>query len=181
MSDTIGKETMPVGSRWGTSIYDYELNGDRIDFQDLMIQISINRATAVEGEVTPLSTRMRQRNTDLQDLGNALADLTAQQATYDKDATGGTSSGHALSDKTRDTLARLDIWAIAYEDRYLWKSYTEMFIQMTKSKIDALNNDSQRDMTRLQSLVDRRDESFSTATTLMTSVSDTRSNAIRNL
>jgi uncharacterized coiled-coil DUF342 family protein len=72
-------------------------------------------------------------------------------------------------------------WGIAYDDRYLWKSYTEMFIQKTKSKIDTLNNESQTDMTRLQSLVDRRDESYNTATTLMTNVSDTRSNAIRNL
>ena len=31
-------------------------------------------------------------------------------------------------------------------------------------------------MSRLQSLVDRRDESYSTATNLMTSISDTRSN-----
>jgi hypothetical protein len=36
-------------------------------------------------------------------------------------------------------------------------------------------------MSRLQSLVDRRDESYSTATNLMTHVSDTRSNLIRNL
>ena len=36
-------------------------------------------------------------------------------------------------------------------------------------------------MSRLQSLVDRRDESYSTATNLMTNISDTRSNLIRNL
>jgi hypothetical protein len=52
---------------------------------------------------------------------------------------------------------------------------------MVKSKVDGLNNESQTDMTRLQSLVDRRDESFSTATNLMSTVSDTRSNLIRNL
>ena len=50
-----------------------------------------------------------------------------------------------------------------------------------KNKIDALNNEGQKDMTRLQSLVDRRDEAFSTASTLMNAVSDTRSNLIRNL
>ena len=54
-------------------------------------------------------------------------------------------------------------------------------IQSVKSKIDGLNTDAQSDMTRLQSLVDRRDEAYSTATNLMTDVSDTRSNAIRNM
>ena len=167
--------------RWGTTIYDYQLNGVSTDFQDLMVAISEHRATAVEGEVGPLSSRMRQRNQDLSDLGELLADLSAQQATYDNDATGSTTSGHALSDKSRETAGRLLNWGIAYEHRYLWKSYTEMFVQKTKSKIDTLNNEAQSDMTRLQSLVDRRDESFTTATTLMTSVSETRDNAIRNM
>ena len=61
------------------------------------------------------------------------------------------------------------------------KKWLEYFVQRVKSKIDGLNNDSQTDMSRLQSLVDRRDESYSTATNLMTDISDTRSNLIRNL
>ena len=54
-------------------------------------------------------------------------------------------------------------------------------VSMLKSMIDGRNNESQLDMNRLQSLVDRRDESFSTATNLMSAISDTRSNLIRNL
>ena len=61
------------------------------------------------------------------------------------------------------------------------KSSVEEYIQLIKSRIDGLNNASQTDMSRLQSLVDRRDESFSTATNLMSAISDTRSNLIRNL
>lgn len=187
MADTISQVAVTTNgvdqfqARWGTSVYDYKINNVSVDFQDLMVAISEHRATAVEGEVSPLSTRMRKRNQDLSDLGEALADFSAQQATYASDASGSTVSTHALSDKTRDTCGRLVNWGISYEHRYLWKSYTEMFIQKIKSKIDTLNNEAQTDMTRLQSLVDRRDESFTTATTLMTSVSDTRDNAIRNM
>ena len=71
--------------------------------------------------------------------------------------------------------------------RYDWansewtKSSVEGMIQSLKSMIDSRNNKAQTDMTRLQSLVDRRDESYSTASNLMTAVSDTRSNLIRNL
>ena len=50
-----------------------------------------------------------------------------------------------------------------------------------KSMIDARNNESQKDMKRLESLVDRRDEAFSTATDLMSEISDTRSTLIGNL
>jgi hypothetical protein len=61
------------------------------------------------------------------------------------------------------------------------KKTLEGMLSLVKSEIDGLNNESQTDMTRLQSLVDRRDESYSTATDLMTSISDTRSNVIRNM
>ena len=179
---TIDTQTpVQLSQNWGVTFSDYKVDGKQVDFQDLMIVISERRATVVEGEVTPLTSRIRQRNKDLEDLGEALADLTAQQATYDNEATGSTGSSHPLSDKTRETCGRLLNWGIAYEHRYLWKSYTEMFIQKCKSKIDALNNAAQTDMTRLQSLVDRRDESYSTASNLMSAVSDTRSNLIRNL
>ena len=61
------------------------------------------------------------------------------------------------------------------------KYEVEEWLQKVKSKIDALNNAAQKDMTRLESLVDRRDEAFSTASSLMSEISDTRSNLIRNL
>ena len=85
-----------------------------------------------------------------------------------------------------------DFWAILRElgltparvnddELTLGKSEVEGAVARCKNDIDTLNNDSQRDMTRLQSVVDRRDESFSAATNLMTSVSDTRSSLIKNL
>ena len=61
------------------------------------------------------------------------------------------------------------------------KSEVEYWLQMVKSKIDSLNNAAEKDMTRLESLVDRRDEAYSTASDLMSEVSDTRSNLIGNL
>lgn len=61
------------------------------------------------------------------------------------------------------------------------KQYLEYFIQLVKSRTDSLNNDSEVDMNRLQYLVDRRDEAYSTASDLMSSISDTRSNLIGNL
>ena len=54
-------------------------------------------------------------------------------------------------------------------------------VDVDADKIDALNNEGQKDMTRLQSIVDRRDEAFSTASDLMSKIGDTRSNAIRNM
>ena len=54
-------------------------------------------------------------------------------------------------------------------------------MQALKGEMDKENNLAQTDMTRLQSLVDSRDDSYSTATNIMSAISDTRSNLIGNL
>ena len=61
------------------------------------------------------------------------------------------------------------------------KYEVEEWLQRVKSKIDSLNNQSEKDMSRLQSLVDRRDEAFTTASNLMSEISDTRGNTIGNM
>jgi len=176
-------------ARWGVSVYDYELNGVAVDFQDLMVAISEHRATAVEGEVGPLSTRMRKRNKDLEILGSLLAIFSEAQSRFKSDDSGSATTGisgitqemyelggEAYRRKGGTPEATSRWWNSAWS-----KSSIEGMVSVLKSMIDERNNAAQNDMTRLQSLVDRRDESFTTATTLMTNVSDTRDNAIRNL
>jgi uncharacterized coiled-coil DUF342 family protein len=70
---------------------------------------------------------------------------------------------------------------VDFTELKMTKSEVEYWLQMVKSKIDSLNNEANKDMTRLESLVDRRDEAYSTASDLMNKVSDTRSTLIGNL
>ena len=176
-------------TRWGSTVYDYQLNGVSTDFQDLMVAISEHRATAVEGEVSPLSTRMQKRNKDLELLGSLLAIFSQTQSGYAHDADGGAQASvsgvtsemvplacEAYRRKGGTPSTNLSWWNENWS-----KSSVDGMVSVLKSMIDERNNAAQTDMTRLQSLVDRRDESFTTATTLMTNVSDTRSNAIRNM
>jgi len=178
-------------TRWGSTVYDYKLNNVTVDFQDLMVAVSEHRAIAVEGEVTPLALRMRRRNKDLERAGSLLAIFTKAQSEFNSDSSGG-STTHISGIKAD----QYDLLAEAYRRRggtppatitdgwanSDWtKSSIEGMVQALKSMIDEMNNKSQSDMTRMQSLVDRRDESYTTATTLMTNISETRDNAIRNL
>ena len=172
--------SVQLSQSWGASFSDYKVGGKQVDFQDLMVAIAENRAVAVEGEVAPLSTRIKQRNSKLEALGSALADLTKVQADFASDDKGNKRSGISISDATYETLSNV-IGGMNFADHKMLKREVEEWIQRCKSKIDGLNNQAQTDMTRLQSLVDRRDESYSTATNLMTAISDTRSNLIRNL
>ncbi|MBQ7189520.1 MAG: hypothetical protein IJR99_08920 [Kiritimatiellae bacterium] len=197
-----------VAQAWGINVYEYKMDNRQVDFQDLMIAVSEKRAVTVEGEVVPMTQRIRARNKYLDDLGAALSELTKIQASFDNDDSGSRDmKGDWMTDTTGSLLEnKLGFSCSHYSSKPTsgwdnderpgfyygsWgnsdahysanKMTIEGMIQKVKSTIDGLNNQSQTDMSRLQSLVDRRDESYSTATNLMTNVSDTRGNLIRNL
>ena len=168
---------------WGVQVVDYELGGQRVDFQDLLIKVSEQRAATVEKEIEPMSTRMSTRNRKLDSLGAALAIVADIQAKFtDADDTGNKTSTLTL---TAEAKAGLDL--VGYTGGTVGstltmnKSTAEYYQQMLKTELDSLNNASSKDMTRLQSLVDKRDESYSTATSLMQAVGDTRANTIKNM
>ena len=203
--DVIGN----IESRWGVKAGDYNITlnatTDTMDFQDLLVKFSKNRAVAVEGEVNPLTVRINQRNKRLDELGEVLSELTKIQTEFESDDKGDRDMHSWMSSKTGAVLESLGYTPKYYatendrpndkEDRADFykagwagencysanKKTIEGMLSRVKSEIDSLNNAAQTDMTRLQSLIDRRDESYSTATNLMTSVSDTRSNVIRNM
>ena len=206
MATIEAQEAVKLSQNWGVSFSDYKVDGSEVDFQDLMIAISERRAVVVEGEVTPLTTRIQNRNKELDKLGAVLSELTSIQASFDSDAKGAKDMGGWMSNTTGDYLRytlgysctvyssdsarpddsekRANFYYAAWRSSSCYsanKQTIEGMIQKVKSTIDGLNNKAQTDMTRLQSLVDRRDESYSTASNLMSAVSDTRGNLIRNL
>lgn len=191
-----------ISSRWGITANEYSYAGKQIDLQDLMVAVSKKRATSVEGEVAPLTTRIQNRNKRLEQLGDALAELTKVQAEFKADDDPKRDPNSWISNSTGKVLESLGyvphVYATAAErpgknERANFYYVTENglysanrmtiegMLSKVKSEIDKLNNEAQLDISRLQQLVDRRDESFTTATTLMSEISETRDNTIRNL
>lgn len=174
---------------WGVKVYDYTHQGVRTDLQDMLVSIAQRRALAIEDEVLPLQTIITRRNDRLQKYGTVLSKLTELQAQYAGDESAGKTV--SLSGILNSTFTAEDFNAIMKTVGYdgvvngstlaMSKAAVEGAVARIKSSIDEMNNASQKDMTRLQAVVDRRDESFSTATSLMTNVSDTRSSTIKNI
>lgn len=165
---------------WGITACEYEIDGLPVDLQDLLVHISKSRASAVEAEIQPMSARMRQRNKRLEDLGVALSSLNAMQAQYTGEDSGEKPVTGSFTLAAAEAMQSIGIKISA--GQVTWsKTDVEQNTQLVKNKIDAYNNAAQTDMTRLQSLVDRRDQSYTAATDLMTSVSDTRSNLFGNI
>ena len=163
-------------SLWGVTIVDYKVNGAWRDFETLIVKFSTSRASTIEGEINPLSTRIQDRNQRLSLLGNALADLSTGQTQLAPD-----DKNDETFDIKPDTLKILAELDSTFTSTTLSKPQIERAVQTVKTEIDRLNNDSSSDMSTLQSLVDKRDESFSNASSLMQAVSDCRSSAIRNM
>jgi len=185
-------ESIPVATDtfnklWNVTVCDYEYNAKKSDFESLLVRISATRATTIEAEITPVSTLVRRRNEQLADLGNALADISSAQKELEKD--GMEEKSVSISDATGDLVNRLGSEAgkmsnvVSGSKGYYTvnRAQAAEAAELIKTRMDKLNNDSQNDMTRLQSLVDKRDQSFETASSLMSSVSDTRGNAIKNM
>ena len=177
-------------SNWGVKVYDYSYMKMHVDLQDLLVAITQNRAVSIEDEVMPLQEIISRRNKRLSESGAVLQKLTELQALFTGEKTSGESVG--INDVLNPPeFTAKEFWEIMADIGYpndsypsqvsLSKSEVEGAVARCKNVIDEMNNDSQRDMTRLQAVVDRRDESFSAATQLMTSVSDTRSALIKNL
>jgi len=179
------QDPVQLSQSWGVSFSDYKISGKQVDFQDLMVAVAETRAVTVEGEVAPLSTRIKNRNRYLEELGQALSEATNKQASFASDDKGDKVMSGWFSAAATATMRKAgcgDFFkSTSGNQADATKAGVEGIIQKLKSVIDGQNNQAQTDMTRLQSLVDRRDESYSTATNLMTAISDTRSNLIRNL
>ena len=195
--DITAERVESIFQQWGLSANDYwyaDINKVtglsttvKADFQDLMIKVGSRRAAVVEGEITPMTIRMRNRNAYLSKLGEVLAVLTKAQAGFTGDDSGSKETTLSL---TEDQYNMLRALKPVEQGNMVWKSGStykttkanlEGLVQAVKAEMDKENNASQTDMTRLQSLVDRRDDSYSTATNIMSAISDTRSNLIQNL
>lgn len=170
-----------LSSDWGITACEYIVDGMQVDLQDLLIHITKSRAAAVEGEIQPMSARMRQRNKKLENLGVALGTLNGMQAQYTGDDKGEKTVTGTFTKEGAEAMLLIGISVSSTAVTSLTKTMVEQYVQLVKNKIDQYNNASQTDMTRLQSLVDRRDQSYTAASDLMTSVSDTRSNLFGNI
>ncbi len=158
------------------------------DYSDMLLACTLTRASSVEGEITPMSTAIQTRNSQLEELGKALSEASNIQAQCQTKSPPENVTDDSIIPVIKNVLEKYGLAAKndgatggIMNDNTFTPGEAAQAVQLLKSKIDALNNASQTDMTRLQSLVDKRDEAFSLASDLVSSASDTRSTTIRNI
>ena len=169
--------------RWGISIVEYQMpvegKNSKVDFQDLMVNVAENQAVAIENEVQPQAIRIKKRTERLKICGDAMAELAAFK--FDTKNNSNPSASGKISKATADLLREIGGPSLGTGNVTISKSQADSGNQYLKSESDKLNNQQQLSMSRLESLVQSRDQNFNTASTLMTHVGETRGNTIKSM
>ena len=171
--------------RWNISVVEYQMPVDgkntKVDFQDLMVNVAENQALAIEQEVQPQAIRVKKRTERLKVCGDAMAELSVFKFDTKDDSNPQSKNSSKISDATAKILKELtgNPWSASSSTK-LYKSDVDSGNQFLKSESDKLNNQQQLSMSRLESLVQSRDQNFNMASTLMTHVSETRGNTIKS-
>ena len=152
-----------------------------VEFSSMLLAVSLRRANAVEGEVLPVSKAVTERNSQLEELGKALSAASADQARTQKESPAVTVDADSNTTIWRNAITKYQLGSGSFLSGRVTPGDAAQAVQLLKSHIDNLNNEAQADMTRLQSLVDKRDEAYNLGSDLISSVSDSRSSAIRNI
>ncbi|MBQ9694191.1 MAG: hypothetical protein IJV69_05480 [Kiritimatiellae bacterium] len=168
---------------------DYTLaTGETIDYQTLTLHIAKTRAHALEKEITPLAKKMEARNDELALLGYTLATLTEASEQFDSDAEGSDTTSFTLDEKAYCYLLDHHLMTgvdFSYDVKTSVATATKSVIsgvsEAIKTRIDRLNTSAQMDMTRLESLVARRDEAFEAASDFLKSVSGSRDTVLQEM
>ena len=188
-----------VSDRWSITPVEYEMTvtamdgtvtNERVDFQDLMVGVAEQRAVTLEEQVKPLAKRVEARNKKLQQIGFALSQLSNVSAQFNSENPNPSVSGVKFDPDTFAIIA--EVYKISNsklpddlnKDKFggtVWKSSVDEATQKLKSWSERLNNESQLNTSRLQRLVDNRDQSYNTGTTMMNHISDTRGFVIKSM
>lgn len=177
-------------NQWNATFYEYDyvdpvkgvVTADTagIDLETLTIRVANRRATVIESQVEPMSVRMNQRNRELDYLGEALADMSGFSAKFVANDDGVYED--VTSNISAEGVKGLALVGVTVSEgsNTLSKDKVDSWTQKLKTAMDSRNNATSLDMSRLESLVDRRDEAYSTSSSLSQKIAETRNTTIKN-
>ena len=200
--DKFGREVngnnsdLVVRSYYKVDGVDTNVNGMPLTIEDLVTLLAVKRANVLEKEITPMAKIIEARNERIEDLGTLLASIAATQSKLESQEEGDDNSFNCkglcyyLKQYFTDSElseANLLSWCNSHNtinDNCSSKKsdgYIASANQLVKAKIDALNNDAQSDLSRMDNLVSKRDEAYTLSTDLLSKFSDGRSSILNNM
>ena len=167
----------------GTPQVDYTVDGKTgYTYAEVVALAGLQRATAVEAAVPAYTAEVRARQRKAEDLGTALADISATYANFD--------DGHRNTDDEVDIsggaeaynlLAKYNVGLNYFNPSATRIRYDQIQKLQTEIQyaLDVTNNDLQQDTASLQGFVSKRDNAYQMANKLMQRAIKTRATGIK--
>jgi chaperonin cofactor prefoldin len=172
-----------------------------MDIETALMYVQTQRANLIETQLKDQMVSVQKRNTDIERLNSALAELRRVRPTDDTTDTYVNSGGMmftmptsaypaggviATSANGADTVnvnatGLLEAYGITATGSTLKQAQIDQLISTVTAKIDSLNSSQQMDMLRLQSLTNKRNEAYDVMTNFMKKSQDARSSIVSNM
>lgn len=170
---------------YGAQIKDYEIGGVKADFSAAIAMASLQQSEAIEALLPALNKTIDARQVKVNDLGEALATLTEALSSMDQKSQSPTRSSHIDETKIANLqaiLARYGLVGIEKNDegQLIYGNASRCQNDVQKA-LDGESNDLQQNMTLLQSLVQKRDNSFEVAHKVLAKSNRTASDTIASI
>jgi len=171
---------------YGTNQVSYTVAGTpNVEFDEVVRKAAFRQVTAFEAEALTLSELVKRRKQKLQDLGDGLAVFKKHNAfKNDAGSDAKTDSDPALY-STVEKLCR-GYWiekmqGLYPQDNKMTRRQIMTAIQVVESEIDAENVELNQASSMLQTIISKRANAFSTASTLQRKLSSTGNTIIRGM
>ncbi|MCQ2367802.1 MAG: hypothetical protein MJ109_02180 [Kiritimatiellae bacterium] len=167
---------------YGVQIKDYEIGGMKADFSAAIAMASLQQSEAIEALLPALNKTIDARQVKVNDLGEALATLTEALASMDPKSQSPSRVSHVETTKIANLKAILLRYVLPEietdENGQIIYSEAYRFQNDVQKALDTESNDLQQNMTLLQSLVQKRDNSFEVAHKVLSKANRTASDTI---
>lgn len=169
---------------YGTQVKDYEIAGVKADYSAAIALASLQQSEAIEALLPALNKTIDARQKKVSDLGEAFATLTEALTSMDakkQDPSKLSTIDSAKIKAMNDIFKRYGYAEVPTKDdqiTYQDASRTQNDIQQA---MDGESNDLQQNMTLLQSLVQKRDNSFEVAHKVLSKSNRTASDTIASI
>jgi hypothetical protein len=170
----------------------FVVDGHALDLGQLMMQISIDRTELIDTQLAIQMQDAQDKNKQLKALNELMAQcrkFKANQSAENDDNAAGTA--FTLPGYEDEGPKQVGEWFKEFglpetdvdpsDSKEEWEAEWDANIQTIKGAIDSLNSDSQLAMTRLQSLMNKRNQSYEMVSDVLQKDQKTRDSIIGNL
>ena len=166
----------------GTPQVDYTVDGKTgYTYAEVVALAGLQRATAVEAAVPAYTAEVRARQRKAEDLGTALANISATYANFESGSKTSDTQGVVGGTAAYDLLAKYSVGLGYFESDHQTIKYENIQKLQTEIQyaLDVTNNDLQQDTASLQGFVSKRDNAYQMANKLMQRAIKTRATGIK--